>query len=232
MSNILAFDPRRRGEMDFGPTSPKVPNSPKVTPGEGQSLGGLGSLGGLEGPKLCDPDLSCLVCGGGNFHQPPGDLWQCSTCTPPILPPAHLQARWSFCSVPDSPATSPGALTKLTKPLLPMPPPPPGERAVYLVEVLPDNTAPIGECRGCWFKAHMSARGLCGLCELARVLEAGRRAVESPAALADPAETMLHPRQPPNPTIRLPSPLPGARPGEKPAPMLTPYGTRPSGRPE
>ena len=46
------------------------------------------------------PDAPCPACGGGSFHQEPGQGWRCSTCVPPILPPADEQSGWAFCGVP------------------------------------------------------------------------------------------------------------------------------------
>ena len=60
---------------------------------------------------------------------------------------------------------------------------------VHLDTVSPDITsAPPGRCAGCRFTAALGARRRCGACEVKRLLAAGERAVESPDALADPAE--------------------------------------------
>jgi hypothetical protein len=63
---------------------------------------------------------------------------------------------------------------------------------VYLDEFLAwTETAPIGRCRSCRFSGPLSERRMCAACEVDRLLAAGERAVASPDALADEAETML-----------------------------------------
>jgi hypothetical protein len=63
---------------------------------------------------------------------------------------------------------------------------------VYLDEFLAwTETAPIGRCRTCRFSGPVSERQLCAACEVNRLLAAAERAVASPAALGDEAETML-----------------------------------------
>lgn len=48
-----------------------------------------------------DPCAICVRCEGRRFHREPNGSWTCSTCMPPILPPAERQAGWSFCGVPE-----------------------------------------------------------------------------------------------------------------------------------
>jgi len=62
---------------------------------------------------------------------------------------------------------------------------------VYLDTVRPDpEAAPIARCSGCRFTAPLSARRLCGACEVKRLLAAGQR-VANPDLAIDPGETML-----------------------------------------
>ena len=168
---------RLRVRRGYFSTYDLAPDKTDKTHSEG-SEGGSGSFVSDHpvGKKIyggSEPDGPCSVCGGGDFHQPPGDHWQCSTCTPPVLPPIHLQAGWSFCGIPDSQMPLTRALTKRTKPPLPMPPPPPGT-VVYLDEVLPGLDARIGKCRCCPFTAPLTEDGRCGACVFAALVEEER----------------------------------------------------------
>jgi hypothetical protein len=120
--------------------------------------------------------------------------WRCTGCQPVEPPPAPGQAGWAFCALPGA-ADLAGPLGH-----------PPGWRGwpdeaggmVHLDTVSPGITsAPLGRCAGCRFTAALSARRRCGACEVKRLLAAGERAVESPDALADPAELTAHGGPPP-----------------------------------
>jgi hypothetical protein len=59
--------------------------------------GGLGQAANDDG----DPTMPCSTCGGAAFHRPPEGRWDCSSCSPPMLPAdAAGMAGWAVCNLP------------------------------------------------------------------------------------------------------------------------------------
>ena len=158
-------------------TTAKTDNTPSR-----QGFVSFVSASPLGSPESEAPEAACATCGCGSFVRPPGSGRRCAGCEPVRLPPAHEQAGWAFAAV--GPVHPPRA------PLLM--PPAPRPAVVYLDEFLAwTETGPIGRCRSCRFSGPLSERGMCSACEVDRLFAAAERVMNSPNALADPAELIV-----------------------------------------